>query len=135
MKEKAEIGKYVSEHGVASAVRRYKDKHLKESSVRHWCNLYQKELAESSKMSKIGEEVYVDALPGKKRGKSALLGEKFDGHLQEIILGMRSRGTLIGTSVVIGIATGILLKHKKATANSFRLTKEWAKCATTNGVH
>ena len=126
-KEKAAIGKYASEHGVASAVRRYKDKNLKESSVRDWRNSYQKELAERSKMAKIGEEVCVDALPGKKRGKPPLLGEKLDGHLQEIILGMRSRGTPIGTSVVIGIGTGILLKHKKATASSFKLTKEWAK--------
>ena len=126
-KQKATIGKYASEHGVASAVRRYKDKNLKESSIRDRRNLYQKELAERSKMAKIGEEVCVDALPGKKRGKPPLLGEKLDGHLQEIILGMRSRGTPIGTSVVIGIGTGILLKHKKATASSFKLTKEWAK--------
>ena len=73
LKEKAEIGKYVSEHGVASAVRRY--------------------------------------------------------------IGMRSRGTPIGTSVVIRIATGILLKHKKATVSSFRLTKEWAKSVLRPGVH
>ena len=66
-KEKAAIGKYASEYGVASAVRRYKDKNLKESTVRDWRNSYQKELAERSKMAKIGEEVCVDALPGKKR--------------------------------------------------------------------
>ena len=35
-KEKTAIGKYASEHGVASAIRRYKDKNLKESSVRDW---------------------------------------------------------------------------------------------------
>jgi len=50
-------------------------------------------------------------------------------HLQEKILGMRSRGTPIGTSVVIGITTGILMKHKKTTAtgSSYQRTKEWAK--------
>ena len=66
-------------------------------------------------------------LPGKKHRKPPLLGEKLDGHLQEIIIGMRSRGASIGTSVIIGIGTGILMKHKKATASSFKLTKEWAK--------
>jgi len=42
---------------------------------------------------------------------------------------MRSRGTPIGTSVVIGIATGILMKCKKTTpaGSSYQLTKEWAK--------
>ena len=64
--EKAMIGKYMSKHGVASAVQRHKDKNLKESSVRDWCNLYRKELAEQSKMAKIGEEVCVDVLPGKR---------------------------------------------------------------------
>ena len=38
--EKAMIGKYASEHGVASAVWRHKDKNLKESSIRDWHNLY-----------------------------------------------------------------------------------------------
>ena len=50
-KEKAVIGKYASIHGVADAVRRYKDKKIKESSVRDWHNSYQKELAERNKMA------------------------------------------------------------------------------------
>jgi len=40
---------------------------------------------------------------------------------------MRSRGTPIGTSVVIGIGTGVLMQHKKATASSVKLDKEWVK--------
>ena len=38
--DKATVGKYASEHGVASAVRKFKKKHLKECTVRHWCNYY-----------------------------------------------------------------------------------------------
>jgi len=75
----------------------------------------------------VGEEVFIDALPSKKLGKPPLLGEKLDCHLLDKILAMRSRGTPIGTSVVIGIGTGILMKYKKATASSFKLNKEWAK--------
>ena len=45
-------------------------------------------------MAKIEEEVCVDVLPGEKRGKPPLLGENLDGHLQEIILGMRFRDQL-----------------------------------------
>ena len=73
-------------------------------------------------MARIREEVCIDALPGKKCGKPQLLGEKLDGHLQEFIIGIRSRGTPIGTTVIIGIGTGMLMKHKKATASSFKLT-------------
>ena len=43
-KEKAANGKYARENGVASAVRKFKDKNLKESSVRDWRNAYIKEL-------------------------------------------------------------------------------------------
>jgi len=72
----------------------------------------------------MGEEVCIDALPSKKWGKLPLVGEKLDCHQQDKILAMRSRGTPIGTSVVIGIGTGILMKHEKATASSFKLNKE-----------
>ena len=122
--ERATIGKFASVHGVASASRKYS---VAESSVRDWRNLYQRELAIKSKEVKVGEEACIDALPSKKRGKPPLLGEKLDCHLQDKILAMRSRGTPIGTSVVIGIGTGILMKHKKATASSYKLNKEWAK--------
>ena len=53
-----------------------------------------------------------------------LLGEKLDKQLQQMIGDMRSRGTPIGTSVVVGVGRGILLKHKKSTVV---LNKEWAK--------
>ena len=72
---------------------------------------------------KVGEEVFIDALPSKKLGKPPLLGEKLDCHLLDKILAMRSRGTPIGTSVVIGIGTGILISTRKqqpALLNSIR---------------
>lgn len=122
--DKVAIAKYASENGVASAVRKFKEKKLKESSVRDWRNLYCKDLEEKRKKAKIGEAVCVDALPVKKRGKPPLLGEKLDKQLQQMIGDMRSRGTPIGTSVIIGVGRGILLKHKKSTVV---LNKEWAK--------
>ena len=43
-KEKALVGKYASEHGVSNAVRHFKEKVLKEITIRDWkreyeCNL------------------------------------------------------------------------------------------------
>ena len=43
-KEKAVIVKYTSEHGVAKAVRHFQGKNVKESSVRDWKRIYEKEL-------------------------------------------------------------------------------------------
>lgn len=112
-KDKAVIRKYASKYGVASAVRKFSEKNLKESSVRDWQNLYIKELQEKRKNAKIGKVVCVNVLPIQKRGKPPLLGEKLDRYLQQVIGKMRSRRTLIGTSVIIGVGKVILLKHKK----------------------
>ena len=48
-KEKAMIAKYASEHGVTKAVKRYSDKDVKESSVRDWKKMYEKELRDKCK--------------------------------------------------------------------------------------
>ena len=71
--ERATIGKFASEHGVASASRKYS---VAESSVRDWRNLYRRELTIKAKEVKVGEEICIDALPSKKRGKPPLLGYK-----------------------------------------------------------
>ena len=86
-------------------------------------------------MAKIGEEVCVDALPCKKHEKPPLLGENLDGYLQEIIFGMRSRGTLISTSVVIGIETGILLKYKRQLLALLSLLKNEPRVCYNEWVH
>ena len=102
-----------------------KDKNLKESSVRDWRNVYIKELQDKRKTAKLGEELIVDVLPSKKRGRPVLLGEKLDKHLQQLIIIMRTRGTPIGTTVVIGIGRGILMKYKSNC--DIKLNKEWAR--------
>ena len=88
LKEKVIIGKYASEHGVASAVKKVKTKNLKESSVRDWQDAYLREFDELKK-AKPGEEVSVKELSSKKRGRPVLLGAKMDECLQQLLLGMR----------------------------------------------
>ena len=67
-KEKA-IGKYASEHGVTKTVKRYSDKDVKESSIRDWKKMYEKELRDKCKGAEPGETIVVDVLPVKKRGR------------------------------------------------------------------
>ena len=54
-----------------------------------------------------------------KRGKLPLLGEKLDGHLQQLILSMKARGVLIGTGVVIGMGRGIRLNHNRSQLEEY----------------
>ena len=67
---------------MAKAVRHFKDKDVKDSSLRNWKKKYEKELKVRSRNAGVGEEVQVDSLPGKARGRPPLLGEKLDKYLQ-----------------------------------------------------
>ena len=54
-----------------------------------------------------------------------------DKALQDCIIGMRSRGTPIGTTVVVGIGLGLILKDQKTHPEYFInpdvLTRDWAR--------
>ena len=71
-------------------------------------------------------EAVTDSLPSKKQGKPPLLGAKLDTHLQQLIGKRRSQGTATGTSVVIGVGTGVLMKHTGKKPSAGKLSKEWA---------
>ena len=130
--EKAVVGKYGSEHGVAAAVRHFKSLNVKESSVRGWKNAYEKELKERSKEADLCEPVAVPALPSKKRGRPPILGIKLDEKLQDKILSMRKHQAAVSSSIVIGLGQGLLLKHNKSLLSDFggpiTLNKAWAHC-------
>ena len=75
--------------------------------------------------------VTVNSLPSMKRGRPSLIGETADEYFKKNIIAMRERGAPIGTSVVVGIGHGILLRTDKYILEEFRETikinKEWAK--------
>lgn len=58
--EKAAVAKYANENGVGNAVKHFKEKNVKESSVMH---LYQKELKEKCKVTGPDENYVVLELP------------------------------------------------------------------------
>ena len=131
--EKAVIAKYASENGVPKALIHFKEKKVREASVRDWKRAYENELKTKCKSAKIGEAITVRSLPAKKRGRPPILGEKMDQSLRDIIVGMRSRGTPIGTTVVIGIGRGLIMKSKNVSpgyycaSENIELSREWAK--------
>ena len=129
--DKAAIGRYACENGVSRALAWYRDKNVKRSSVSDWKRAYEKELQAKSKDTEPGKAVMVEALPLKNRGRPPLLGHKMDKALQNYIIGMRSRGTPIGTTVVVGIGRGLILKDQKTHPEYFInpdvLTRDWAR--------
>ena len=110
-----------------SVVKEFDKKNRKESSVRDWQDAYLKDFKEKSQEAKPGEKVVVTALSSKKRGRPVLLGSKLDGHLQHLLVGMKARGTSVGTTVVMGVAEGILMKYKSQFKSGIKSNKEWAQ--------
>ena len=130
--EKARIGKRAAEYGVASTVRHFKrtfsDREVKESSVRTWRNKY---LDELSKRKRAGEEMDVNELSDKKRGRRLMLGEELDKQVQSYVLDLRSNGAVINSSITIAVAQGIVTNYDSnllsENGGHIALTKSWAK--------
>ena len=123
--------KYASEHGVAKAARHFKEKGVKESTIRDWRRAYEREVSDNCKTTNhAAGEVVVTALSGKRRGRPPILGINLDKKLQEKILLMRDHQAAIGSSIVVGLGRGLLLKYNKASLDEFggpiKLSKEWA---------
>ena len=100
--------------------------------MRNWRDLYSKVLLEKAKGAKPEGEVQVTKLSFKKHWKAASSGRKVRRALttaNSIHEGQRI--LLIGTSLVIGMESGILLKHNRSQLEKYggmiKLNKEWAK--------
>ena len=65
-KDKATIGRYASENKVTKALRHFKEKELKESTVRDWKKGYELNLWEKRKSTEPGKAVIVSSLDGRK---------------------------------------------------------------------
>ena len=93
---------------MANAVRHFKEKNLKPTSVSDWKQQYERELKDLQKLAGSGSDaVVVKSLPEKSRGRPPLLGKKCNELLKQLIVSMRSRGAPVGTSVIIGLAMGV----------------------------
>ena len=81
-KEKAEIGKYASEHGVTKTIKHFQKKgvEVKASSVRDWRRAYEKELKGMIAEAKPGEIVTVQSLSDKVVSRSVENNPFVDGN-------------------------------------------------------
>lgn len=130
--DKATIGRYASEHGVTKAVKHFKEKGVKDSSVRDWMKAYNREVRQQFNSAVPGTSFEpVTSFPGKTRGRPPIIGKKLDDMLQEKIKRMREHQAAISSSVVVGVGRALVMKHDKMTLSDFggpvQLNKEWAR--------
>lgn len=130
--ERAQIGRYAADHGVAAAVRHYQKlfptRKVKESSVRTWRNNYLRDLQIRKEE---GREMVVKKLPYKKRGRPLLLGDYLDEQLRAYVAEIRQIGLVVNTSVLIAAAKGLVLHHDsnwlRENGGHLELSTHWAK--------
>ena len=130
--EKARIGKWAAQYGVASTTRHFKrffsDREVKESSVRTWRNKYLNELG---KRKHAGEKMDITELSDKKRGRPLLLGEELDSQVQSYVLDLHCNGAVINSSITIAVAQAIVTNYDSnllsENGGHIILTKSWAK--------
>ena len=131
--QRATIGKRAAEHGVAATVRYYEKQYpngnVKDSSVRTWRNAYTSEIKKRRREGR--EDISVERLPEKKRGRPLLLGDELEAQVREYLIALRANGAVVNTAIAIGCAEGIV---KSKDSNLFAsngghivLSKHWGK--------
>ena len=70
-------------------------------------------------------------MPQKKKGRSLLLGDKLDDQVKNYVQYLRTKGTPVNTTVILGIASRIVKNHDNSLLASngghIVLGKPWAK--------
>ena len=111
--QKVIVGKYASENGIVSTIRRYQKDFsgsLKESTVRGWRNAYTLEL---KARKRAGKDIDVKTLPAKKVGRPPLLDEEIDKEIQKYLLMLREAGGAVNDAIARSAAVGIRNTEKE----------------------
>ena len=77
-------------------------KTLSRTTVHDYKVSYETEL---SRKRKAGEDLFVKALPSKKRGRKLLLGDEVDLKVQKYISALRMSGGSVSTTIVVAAAS------------------------------
>ena len=128
--QRAQIGKYACENGIAAAARYFSKKldgKLSVSTVQYIKKAYIISLRENRASQ---SDVELTVLPVLKRGRPLLLGDKLDAKLQLYLKKIREGGGGISTRIVVAAARGLLMSSNKTQLEEFgghvRLNQHWA---------
>lgn len=128
--DRAAIGKYASQHGVAAASRFFSKKFdttLSKTTVSSIKTAYIQGVREKRRADNDGE---VTSLPCKKRGRTLLLGDDLDMKVQMYLKKVRSEGGVMTARIAMAMARGILLSCDKTKLEEFgghvHLNRHWA---------
>ena len=110
-KERAEIAKRAIDFGITATICHYASLYptrgtIPVSSVATWKAKYLKELKIRVQENK--QDLVIDKLPNKKRGRPLLLGKELDDYMVLYVKHLCSSGAVVNTAIVMAAATGIV---------------------------
>ena len=128
--DRASMGRYASQHGVAAAASVFTHKlqhHVSETTVRSLKKAY---LEQKRNKRAVEDDNDVDVLPPKKRGRPVLLGDDVDQKLQLYVRKVREGGEVITARILIAAARGIIAACNHSSLVEFgghvQLSRHWA---------
>ena len=135
-KERLELGKRASEHGITSTIRYFvakpgEERNLSPSTLFAWKEKYLREL----KRQRYDEHPAVTEFPSAKRGRPLLLGSELDARVEHFLKALRANGAVINTAVVMATADGIIRNHDSSllaeNSGPIAITRHWASSIMT----
>lgn len=125
-KEKQQIGRYASLHGLTSAIRKFKKDFpkLAYSTVRPWMKRYEAS-TNPTNPSTANPNVKI----GSKRGRPLYLSAELDQKLRAMIVNLRAAGAEINIHVVKGVLAGLIRSNtvKYGQFLEFPVTRSWVR--------
>jgi hypothetical protein len=144
--ERASIGKYAAENGIASAVRHFSrvgSKKVPETTARRLKTEYLQKMKELVKgggvaggsgdagITEDNAVAVVKILPTKAQGRPLLLGAELDKSVQEYVSALRVAGGVVNTAIVQAAALGIVGARDSGLLREhgghIDISKPWAK--------
>ena len=135
-KERLELGRRASEHGITSTIRYFvarpgEERNLSPSTLFGWKEKYLREL----KKRRNDENSAVTEFPLAKRGRPLLLGSELDARVECFLKALRANGAVINTAIVMATADGIIWNHDSSllakNGGHIAITKHWASSIMT----
>ena len=130
--ERADIGNYAIQHGVAAASRVFSSKLklvISETTVRSIKDAYLKEI-KRKRSSDPDNQQEIRSLPVKKRGRPVLLGNDLDSKVQHYLRKVREAGGTVSSRTVMAAARGIVMSYNRDLLTGFGgpvlLNRYWA---------
>ena len=126
--DRAKVGKYAAENGIAKAQRPFKELKLSESTIRYFRKRYLNKLAQRVKAGDLTEVTQLGVV---KRGRKLALGETLDAEVKHYIKRLQENGTAVSIALVQAAAQGYLLGRDRTVLAEYgghvRITWDWAR--------